>query len=376
MARKLFEKGDSITLPAAAVGASSVLTSNVSRPRTAIGGMAQFVVDESKVRLELESLRAEYAKHAGAKPARLIDPRKIKPSQWANRHEDSFRTDECINLRAEIENAGGNVQAIKVRPLPTDSIEKDHRKNAQQLANTPEKGGVELFNPPYEYEIVFGHRRHRACLDLGIPVLAMIEETTEQELFVDMDRENRLRADLSPWEQGMMYAKALDRGLFPSNARLASAVGRDTGVIGKALALARLPSTVVEAFPTPLEIQYRWAKPLTDRLLVDPEAVTHRARDLIGSKQKFTAKEVFELLISEQELSSDKKKLLDSEAERQFAEVSELSGKIAIGHRGKNMATLSTDSKGRAIVRFKSIMTSSNREALVKLIQEFLNRQP
>jgi len=373
MARKLFEKGDSITLPAA-VGATSVQTSNVSRPRTAIGGMAQFVVDESKVRLELESLRAEYVKHDGAKPARLLDPRKIKPSQWANRHEDSFRNEEFINLRAEIENAGGNVQAIKVRPLPTDSIEKDHRKNATQLSKTPEKGGVEPFNPPYEYEIVFGHRRHRACLDLGIPVLALIEETSEQELFVDMDRENRLRADLSPWEQGMMYAKALDKGLFPSNARLASAVGRDTGVIGKALALARLPSTVVEAFPTPLEIQYRWAKPLTDRLLVDPEAVTHRARDLKGSKQKFSAKEVFELLTSERELPE--RQHLDSESEHHVTEARKMAKKISIGNRGNNMATLSTDSKGRAMVRFKSVMTSSNREALVKLIQEFLDRQP
>ena len=372
MARKLFEKGDSIKLPAA-FGATSIQASNASRPRTAIGGMAQFVVDESKVRLELESLRAEYVKHEGAKPARLIDPRKIKPSQWANRHEDSFQTEEFINLRAEIENAGGNVQAIKVRPLAQDLTEPDHRKNASQLSDTPKKGGVEPFNPPYEYEIVFGHRRHRACLDLGIPVLALIEETTEQELFVDMDRENRLRADLSPWEQGMMYAKALDRGLFPSNARLASAVGRDTGVIGKALSLARLPSTVVDAFPTPLEIQYRWAKPLTDRLLVDPETVTHRARDLKVSKKKFSAKEVFELLTSEREIP--KQQLLDSASERHVTGAPRKAGKISIGNRGNNMATFSTDSKGRAMVRFESVLTSDDCEALVKLIQEFLDRK-
>ncbi|NDP63672.1 ParB/RepB/Spo0J family partition protein [Polaromonas sp.] len=374
MARKLFEKGDSISLPAG-IGATHLQTSNASRPRTAIGGMAQFVVDESKVRLELESLRAKYEKHEGAKPARLLDPRKIKPSQWANRHEDSFLSEEFINLRAEIENAGGNVQAIKVRPLLAETVEQERRKDAKRLAKLSEKGGVEPFNPPYEYEIVFGHRRHRACLDLGIPVLALIEETTEQELFIDMDRENRLRADLSPWEQGMMYAKALDRGLFPSNARLASAVGRDTGVIGKALALARLPSSVVDAFPTPLEIQYRWAKPLTDRLLADPEAVTHRARDLKGSEKNFSAKEVFELLTLEPAIFSDEKNQPVSKSENLVTKVDELSGKILIGHRGKNMATLSTDSKGRAMVRFKTAMTSSNREALVKLIQEFFDQQ-
>jgi len=372
MARKLFEKGDSVTLPAS-VGASAIQASSVGRPRTAIGGMAQFVVDESKVRLELESLRAEYAKHEGAKPARLLDPQVIKPSQWANRHEDSFRTEEFVSLRAEIDNAGGNVQAIKVRPLPNDSIEQDHNKIASQPSKSPEKEGVEPFNPPYEYEIVFGHRRHRACLDLGIPVLALIEETTEQELFVDMDRENRLRADLSPWEQGVMYAKALDGGLFSSNARLASAVGRDTGVIGKALSLARLPSTVVDAFPTPLEIQYRWAKPLTDRLLVDPEAVTHRARELKEFKEKLSSKEIFELLVSEQELPQ--RQHLDSASGRQVTDAERKTKKIVIGSRGKNMATFSMDSKGRAMVRFKSVMTAGDSEALVKLIQEFLDKR-
>lgn len=372
MARKLFEKGDSVTLPTT-VGAASLQASNVSRPRTAIGGMAQFVVDESKVRLELESLRAQYVQHEGAKPARLLDPRKIKPSQWANRHEDTFQTQEFIDLRAEIGNSGGNVQAIKVRPLPNDLIEQGHRKNALPLPKTSEKGGVEPFNPPYEYEIVFGHRRHRACLDLGIPVLALIEESTEQELFIDMDRENRLRADLSPWEQGMMYAKALDKGLFSSNARLASAVGRDTGVIGKALSLARLPSSVVEAFPTPLEIQYRWAKPLTDRLLLDPEAVTHRARDLKGLNQNLSAKEVFELLISEQELPQTQ--TLNLVSERQVTEAQMKAGKIVIGTKGKNTATLSTDSKGRAMVRFKSVMTFVESEALVRLINDFLDQK-
>lgn len=372
MSRKLFEKGESISLPAGP-SAVPVQTPHSGRPRTAIGGMAQFVVDESKVRVELESLRAEYVKHEGSKPARLLDPRTIKPSIWANRHEDSFRSEEFSSLKAEIENAGGNVQAIKVRPLTPAQANSGLSRQAQLDGETLKKGGVERFNPPYEYEIVFGHRRHRACLELEIPVLALIEETTEKELFVDMDRENRLRADLSPWEQGMMYAKALDKGLFSSNARLASAVGRDTGLIGKALALARLPMGIVDAFPTPLEIQYRWAKPLTDRLLVDPEAITHRASYLKKNKEKLNAREVFDLLTSEEPIDVELNKHAGLPAAKSQPPTAEPSQKVTLGRRGKPMATVSIDPKGRIMIRFKSAITPAQHAALTQLLQKFLD---
>ena len=372
MSRKLFEKGESISLPA---GPSAVpaQTPHSGRPRTAIGGMAQFVVDESKVRVELESLRAEYVKHEGSKPARLLDPRTIKPSIWANRHEDSFRSEEFSSLKAEIENAGGNVQAIKVRPMTSAQANPVLSKQAQPDRDALKKGGVEPFNPPYEYEIVFGHRRHRACLELKIPVLALIEETTEKELFVDMDRENRLRADLSPWEQGMMYAKALDKGLFASNARLASAVGRDTGLIGKALALARLPMGIVDAFPTPLEIQYRWAKLLTDRLLVDPEGITHRASYLKKNKEKLNAREVFDLLTADEPIEVELNKHAGFAAAQSQPPTAEPSQKVTLGKRGKPMATVSTDPKGRVMIRFKSAITPAQHAALTQLLQKFLD---
>ena len=372
MSRKLFEKGESISLPAGPF-AVPTQTPHSGRPRTAIGGMAQFVVDESKVRVELESLRAEYVKHEGSKPARLLDPRTIKPSIWANRHEDSFRSEEFSSLKAEIENAGGNVQAIKVRPLTSAQANPVLSKQAQPDGDDLKKGGVERFNPPYEYEIVFGHRRHRACLELKIPVLALIEETTEKELFVDMDRENRLRADLSPWEQGMMYAKALDKGLFSSNARLASAVGRDTGLIGKALALARLPMGIVDAFPTPLEIQYRWAKPLTDRLLVDPEGITHRASYLKKNKEKLNAREVFDLLTADEPIEVELNKHAGFAAAQSQPPTAEPLQKVTLGKRGKPMATVSTDPKGRVMVRFKSAITPAQHAALTQLLQKFLD---
>jgi hypothetical protein len=55
---------------------------------------------------------------ADGKPLKL-DPRSIRPSTWANRHEASFESAEFEELKAEIADAGGNVQPIKVRPLAT-----------------------------------------------------------------------------------------------------------------------------------------------------------------------------------------------------------------------------------------------------------------
>ena len=113
-----------------------------------------------------------------------------------------------------------------------------------------------------KYEIVFGHRRHEACRQLGFRCSPVVDNLDDRALFEEMERENRERADLSPWEQGVTYVRALDRGLYPSNRQMAAALGVDISNLGKALALARLPEAVVAAFPTPQSIQLAWATEL------------------------------------------------------------------------------------------------------------------
>lgn len=177
-------------------------------------------------------------------------------------------------MKAEIESSGGNVQAIKVRPIPGSS--------------------------PQEYEVVFGHRRHRACLELGILVLATIESIDDKELFKEMDRENRLRADLRPYEQGLMYVRALDEGLFSSQRKLAEDLGLQSGNVSTAINIARLPMAVIDAFSSPLDIQYRWAAPLNEALKADPDLVLARAKEISASRMngvKISAPHVYDRLI-------------------------------------------------------------------------------
>ncbi|KDB52913.1 hypothetical protein X805_15170 [Sphaerotilus natans subsp. natans DSM 6575] len=214
--------------------------------------------------------------------AQKLDPRLIIRSRWANRHEASFDSEDFDALRAEIRHAGGNVQPIKVRPL------------AATVAARPGEMAP-------RYEIVFGHRRHEACRLESLPVLALVAPLNDQELFVEMDRENRARKNLSAWEQGVMYQRALDSGLFASQRALAAALGVDHSALAKAVSIAKLPAHVVEAFASPLDLQFRWAQPLTNACAADPNGMIARAAQLCELRQQgqgLTPKDIFERLMN------------------------------------------------------------------------------
>jgi len=262
--------------------------------------MVNSLMKESNEKLAV--LEARLKEYEGILPVKLLDAEKIVPSKWANRDVRSYDLAGFKALKEEIAEAGGNVQPIKVRPI---------------------NGQAE------QYEVVFGHRRHRACLELGLPVLALVEEVSDQDLFKEMDRENRTRADLSPWEQGVMYRRALNEQLFGSQDQLAKEVGVDPGNLSKALRLADLPETVVQAFSSPLDLQYRWAKSLNDALQSDPEGVLARAKELAENREMAQApKEVFELLCGQTGNSTDSEEIVvDGKV---VAKISKSGGRITV----------------------------------------------
>lgn len=355
MAKKLLEKAGLINLPPAPVRLSAeegapLTEVDGAKAKTAPGSMLQFMTAQSAAVKEAESLRERLAGFDGALPVRRLDPATVRVSAWANRHEHSYQDAGFLALKAEISTAGGNVQPIKVRPL----------------RGLPVKGGLGVgqSNPsdgalPVGYEIVFGHRRHRACLDLGLPVLALVEDLAEQQLFVEMERENRSRKDLSAWEQGTTYARALDQGLYPSNRQLAQAVGRDLGDIGKALSLARLPLAVVQAFRSPLDLQYRWAKPLADAQQRDPEGLVARAKALKSQVDKRSPKQIFDALVATAGPGDGQALLPD----------------IGIRVAGRQVAVVSSDTGGQTVVRFSKALPQAQRQQLAGAIEQWLADQ-
>jgi ParB family chromosome partitioning protein len=249
-------------------------STRLEAPRTGVGAISAALAIDRTLEAENTALKARVKDLQEARIVEMLDPQQIVPSRWANRLEQSFQTAEFQALKDEISAAGRNVQAIKVRRAGQGD---DGRQR---------------------FEVVFGHRRHRACLELGLPVAAVVEDLDDAALFAEMDRENRQREDLSPWEQGVMYRRALDDGLFPSQRRLSEGLGVNLALVSRAIAMASLPAEVVAAFSSPIEIQYRWTDSLAAALQRDPDGVISRARDLAKESPRRPSKAILEHLLA------------------------------------------------------------------------------
>jgi ParB family chromosome partitioning protein len=291
--------------------------------KTGPGEMLAFRGQMLAVEGEVWRLRESLQQFDGSLPTKKLDPHQVVPSRWSNRHQASFLTAGFIRFKADVEHAGGNVQPILVRPVEGDSS---------------------------KYEIVFGHRRHRACLELGLPVLAAIATApmSDLELFEAMDRENRERADLSPWEQGAMYRKALDEQMFPSQRRLAEALGLSHTWVRKAIAVAELPEPVVQCFRSPLEVQFRHAELLATAMESDRKGVLRRAEKLRQS-ERMSASAVVAALIGTQRGAG--------EAPQEIRVAGSLAGRI------------SWDARGQATIRLApGVLHERNVAALIEAI--------
>jgi ParB family transcriptional regulator, chromosome partitioning protein len=337
MSKKLREKAGLIQLPPTlALAPAPAERHETPEPaqKTAPGTMLRFMASQSTAIQEADELREKLKAFEGAAAARTIDPHSVRTSKWANRHEDAFKAPEFFGLKEEIRAAGGNVQPIKVRPIGNRAA------------------GADADGPAYE--AVYGHRRLRACQELGIPVLALIEDATDRELFQAMERENRGRQNLSAWEQGAMYRRALDEGLYPSMRKLSEELGVDVSLVSKSVALARLPDAVVAAFPSPLQIQFRWAQPLAEALQKDPDGVIARARGMAG--QGLDAQRVFQGLTGIEPTS------------RSLAAGEE----IRVGDR--KLANLARDASGRVTIVFEKgvALDPASQERLVRFLKELL----
>jgi ParB family transcriptional regulator, chromosome partitioning protein len=230
--------------------------------RTAPGTLLAAMGVQRNRDLEVAELRRQLEEWVGSHPTRRIDPELIDETPYANRDPSHYNGPRWEAFKNELRESGGNVQPVLLRPS------KDK---------------------PGRYEIGFGHRRTRGCRELGVPVLAVILEVEDRDLFLMMERENRNREDLSPYEQGESYRRALASGLYPSQRQLAIAVGRDVGLVGRYITLAELPAPVLDAFPSRTSIQKDWGALLNQAVQRDPDGVMERANGL-GSRPAASAK--------------------------------------------------------------------------------------
>ncbi|MGI4857144.1 MAG: ParB/RepB/Spo0J family partition protein [Janthinobacterium lividum] len=262
------QKDEAARLAAAAIDPSMLPSFSRRAPRVAMNTVTDFTGELGKVENDLREAREKLALHEGSLPTRKIDPKTIRLSKFANRIDQSLEGADFEAFKLEIANAGGNVQPIKIR-VTDDGVQ----------------------------EVVFGHRRHRACLELELPVLATIRENmTDKELFEEMSRENDQRKDLSAYELAMHYKRAIDLKLYRNWSEVAAVLGKTKALLSRYSALAELPKAVVDAFPSPNDIQPKWATTLRRVIDVDADAVVQAAKRARGSG--LNAKLVFEMLIN------------------------------------------------------------------------------
>jgi hypothetical protein len=134
------------------------------------------------------------------------------------RHTDfavDYSTIAFEKLKRSIDQTGGNIAPIKVRTLP--------------------EGG---------HEIVFGHARLQACLHLGLPVLATVEDLSDSGLLQQFVVHQRFKRKLSIWRLGSVLDGALQAGFFPSPRRMAEQLGMDLSEVDRLTRLDRLPGRI------------------------------------------------------------------------------------------------------------------------------------
>lgn len=210
-----------------------------------------------------------------------LDPKQIRASAFANRDPRSL-TDgdpELAALAADIASRG-QLEPIRIRPAATDA--------------------------DYEYEIVYGHRRHAACLVLdartesGWPVLALLDAQASEvrDHVLKMYAENAARKDLSAFETGAMFANWIEERVFASQSELGEAVSLSQGTVAKYLAVAHLPNPIVEAFGDPRVISLRWSEQLAAALRAHGDATLAQARRLAGIEPRPAPEEVLRTLLA------------------------------------------------------------------------------
>lgn len=192
-----------------------------------------------------------------------IDPVHVCESRWVTTPQEEWTSTAFAKLKRDIMACGYNVQPIKVRPADgqasLDALSRDRR-------------------PTTRFEIVFGHRRHRACLELGLPVHCIVESMYDTQLIAEFVAENRTQPALLSWRLADTLDRALHQGLFVSSRRLAETIHESATDVALLLKMARLPTAIRSRFAN-VSLPPSCAKSLAAEYEHDPDTIHDRAKN-------------------------------------------------------------------------------------------------
>lgn len=149
-------------------------------------------------------------------------------------------------------------------------------------------------------ELIYGARRLFAATKLGIKLLVDVRELDDRAAIVEMEIENRLRSDISPYERGMSYRRWLNARVFASQSELAKELGVSEAQVSRLLRYSELPAAVVAAFDSVRSIREEWAIALA-KVCQDVDGrprLMRRAREISQTERRSPPQVVYRRLLA------------------------------------------------------------------------------
>jgi ParB family chromosome partitioning protein len=290
----------------------------------------------------LEENQRLKAERADGRVVLLVDPKRVRFGPLANRDERSLNVkDEAFRELKNDLAENGQEFPIKVRAIDGDA--------------------------QHDYEVVAGHRRLRAALELdrersdGFAVQVILDAHAAElkSLALKMYRENKVRSDLSPYEYGRTFRRWLDAGIFHTQAEVAAAAKLSQPAVSFYMGVAELPKEVHAAFGDPRQISLRWMQELARQLKADEAGLLARAREIARLNPRPEAEKVFLALTAVATPASEKRRGGTPTRSDSF----KLNNKVVYTFGRKD---------GRFSVKLGKLVDKSLQKELAEDLQEFL----
>lgn len=192
-----------------------------------------------------------------------MNPELIAPSAWCQPDECEYHDSKFESLRKSMTDWGGNLQPIKIRTIR-------EIKPGGDMDVTP--------RTTTSIEIVYGHARLQACLELGVPVLVLSEELSDVEALQEYTVEVRGDGRWRPWRLGRLFHFAMNSGMFPTLRRAANTLFVPVSEAALALEMGRLPDSIRRAYRN-LELSPVHCKRLVRAYSENPEVIDLNSRE-------------------------------------------------------------------------------------------------
>ncbi|MGJ0452972.1 MAG: plasmid partitioning protein RepB [Methylocystis sp.] len=202
-----------------------------------------------------------------------------------------IKTGPILHLASDLRAESGDA-VIEVDPTLIDSsfikdridgFDSEHSELVESIRDHGQQVPVLLRPHPdnsARYQVVYGHRRVRACQSLGRAVRAVVKTLTDAQLVVAQGQENSARMALSYIERAFFSIRLSDSGFERDVIMAALSVSKSH--LSTLISVGRrIPATIIQAVgPAPKTGEPRWVA-LADRLEV---CGTEIAAAVIGSE--------------------------------------------------------------------------------------------